>query len=96
MGGGEFLGCRVPRFVGLTEVLFAVLIAWLLLGELPAAVQLLGGVLIVAGVALVRVDELRSARLLRGGDDIVLLLRGRRPGWGSRSSRCRTTPTQIA
>ncbi|MEV0152668.1 EamA family transporter [Micromonospora sp. NPDC050686] len=54
------LGSRLASFVGLTEVMFAVLIAWLFLGELPTAVQLLGGVLIVAGVALVRLDELRG------------------------------------
>jgi drug/metabolite transporter (DMT)-like permease len=47
--------------VSLTEVLFAVIWAWLLLGELPGPVQLLGGVLIVGGVVLVRVDELRGA-----------------------------------
>lgn len=35
------------------------LVAWLLLGELPASVQLLGGVLIVAGVVLVHLDEMR-------------------------------------
>jgi len=54
------LGSKVASFVSLTEVLFAVLWAWLLLGELPAAIQLLGGALIVAGVVLVRLDELRS------------------------------------
>lgn len=54
------LGSKLASFVGLTEVLFAVLFAWLLLGQLPTVVQLVGGVLIVAGVALVRVDELRS------------------------------------
>ena len=53
------LGARLASFVGLTEVLFAVLFAWLLLGQLPARIQLVGGVLIVAGVALVRIDELR-------------------------------------
>ncbi|MDG4794289.1 EamA family transporter [Micromonospora sp. WMMD1082] len=53
------LGARLASFVGLSEVLFAVLIAWLVLGELPTVVQLLGGLLIVAGVALVRLDELR-------------------------------------
>lgn len=53
------LGARLASFVGLTEVIFAVLVAWLALGELPTSVQLFGGVLIVAGVALVRVDELR-------------------------------------
>jgi drug/metabolite transporter (DMT)-like permease len=54
------LGARLASFIGLTEVLFAVLFAWLLLGQLPGRIQLAGGVLIVAGIALVRVDELRS------------------------------------
>lgn len=54
------LGSKLASFVGLTEVLFAVFFAWLLLGQLPTLVQLVGGGLIVAGVALVRVDELRS------------------------------------
>lgn len=53
------LGSKVASFVSLTEVLFAVIWAWLLLGELPGTIQLLGGVLIVGGVVLVRVDELR-------------------------------------
>ncbi len=56
------LGSKVASFVGLTEVLFAVLLAWLLLGELPLPVQLLGGVLIVAGVVAVRYDELRGGQ----------------------------------
>ena len=55
------LGSKVASFVSLTEVLFAVIWAWLLLGELPGAIQLLGGVLIVGGVVLVRLDELRSS-----------------------------------
>lgn len=54
------LGSKVASFVSLTEVLFAVVWAWLLLGELPGAIQLLGGVLIVGGVILVRLDELRA------------------------------------
>lgn len=54
------LGSKVASFVSLTEVLFAVVWAWLLLGELPGAIQLLGGALIVGGVVLVRLDELRS------------------------------------
>ena len=53
------LGARLSSFVGLTEVMFAVLVAWLVIGELPTNVQLLGGGFIVAGVALVRIDELR-------------------------------------
>jgi drug/metabolite transporter (DMT)-like permease len=57
------LGSTVASFVGLTEVLFAVVFAWLLLGELPRVVQLAGGVLIVGGVVAVRVGELRRAHL---------------------------------
>lgn len=54
------LGSKMASFISLTEVLFAVLWAWLLLGELPAGIQLLGGLLIVGGVLLVRADELRE------------------------------------
>jgi drug/metabolite transporter (DMT)-like permease len=60
IGAARALGARLSSFVGLTEVLFAVLVAWLVLSELPTAVQLVGGALIVGGVALVRIDELRE------------------------------------
>jgi len=60
IGGARRLGAKLASFAGLTEVAFAVLFAWILLGELPTGIQLLGGVLIVAGVALVRLDELRT------------------------------------
>jgi len=56
------LGSTVASFVGLSEVLFAILFAWLLLGELPRPVQLVGGVLIVAGVVAVRAGELGGRR----------------------------------
>lgn len=56
------LGSQVASFVALTEVLFAVLAAWLMLGELPGLIQLAGGSLIVTGVVLVRYDELRRLR----------------------------------
>jgi drug/metabolite transporter (DMT)-like permease len=61
------LGSKVASFVSLTEVLFAVIWAWLLLGELPGAIQLLGGLLIVAGVVLVRLDELLSGAAVPAG-----------------------------
>ncbi|GAA1157622.1 EamA family transporter [Ornithinicoccus hortensis] len=51
------LGSKLASFVGLTEVMFAVLWAWLLLSELPAPVQLVGGALILAGVVAVKLDE---------------------------------------
>ncbi len=56
----RLLGAKLASFVGLSEVLFAVLFAWLLLGELPRGIQILGGVFIVGGVTLVRIDELRG------------------------------------
>lgn len=54
------LGSRVASFVGLLEVVFAALLAWVLLGEALGPVQLLGGALIVVGIGLVRSE--RQAR----------------------------------
>ncbi|WP_081683136.1 DMT family transporter [Marmoricola sp. URHB0036] len=61
------LGSKLASFVGLSEVLFTVLLAWLLLGELPRAIQLVGGLFILAGVAVVRAEESRPVRI--GGRD---------------------------
>jgi len=58
IGAARLLGAKVASFVGLTEVLFAVVFAWMALGQTPTGMQLLGGALIVTGVVLVRVDEL--------------------------------------
>jgi len=58
--GARLLGAKLASFVGLTEVLFAVLFAWLLLGQVLTGGQLVGGVLVVAGIVLVRLDELRA------------------------------------
>lgn len=52
----EQLGARLASFVALLEALFAVLAAWVLLGERPTPIQGIGGVLIVAGVLLVRLE----------------------------------------
>jgi drug/metabolite transporter (DMT)-like permease len=60
IGSARILGAHLSSFVGLTEVLFAVLVAWVALGELPTAIQLAGGALIVGGIALVRIDSLRA------------------------------------
>lgn len=51
------LGSRLASFVALFEVLMALVFAWLLLGEAPGAVQLVGGVLVLAGVVLVKLGE---------------------------------------
>jgi drug/metabolite transporter (DMT)-like permease len=58
--GARLLGAKVASFVGLTEVLFAVVFAWLLLGQVLSPVQLAGGLLVIAGIALVQVDEALS------------------------------------
>lgn len=50
------IGSRLASFVGLSEVLFALGFAWLLLGEAPAPIQFVGGALILVGVVLVRLD----------------------------------------
>jgi drug/metabolite transporter (DMT)-like permease len=60
IGAARRLGAKLASFIGMAEVLFAILFAWLLLGQLPSAVQFLGGAFILAGVTLVRVDELRN------------------------------------
>ena len=63
----RLLGPKVASFVALTEVLFAVLFAWVVLAELPAPVQLVGGALIVGGVIAVRADESRRKPRPEGG-----------------------------
>ncbi len=55
------LGSRLASFAGLTEVLFAAALAWVLLGQSLGLVQVLGGALVVAGVVLVRRDRSAGA-----------------------------------
>jgi len=62
IAAGRRLGGRLASFVALSEVVFGVLWAWVLLDELPRGVQLLGGVLILAGVVLVKAAEPVSER----------------------------------
>lgn len=64
------LGSKLASFLGLSEVLFAVLWAWLLLGELPAAVQLFGGALILAAVVMVKLDERPAAVVALGATGV--------------------------
>lgn len=53
----RLLGSKLASFVGLTEVLFAVGFAWLLLGESLSPSQLVGGLLIIAGVVAVQSES---------------------------------------
>lgn len=57
IAAARMLGAKLASFVGLTEVLFAVLIAWALLGQALDTWQQLGGLAVLAGIALVRADE---------------------------------------
>jgi drug/metabolite transporter (DMT)-like permease len=51
------LGSRLASFVALLEVVAGVTFAWLLLDQLPSALQLAGGALIIAGVVVVKLGE---------------------------------------
>ena len=57
IGAGRRLGSRLASFVALLEVLAGVVFAWVLLDQLPRPVQLLGSLLILAGVVAVKLGE---------------------------------------
>lgn len=67
----RLLGAKLASFVGLSEVMFAVLFAWFLLDELPRPVQLLGGLFILAGVIAVRSEETRDASTPEASEEAV-------------------------
>ena len=81
------LGARLASFVALSEVLAALVFAGLLLGQAPALVQLLGGVLIVAGVVAVRRGEPATAETPA---------RGTARGTPARESAGRRTPSAVS
>jgi drug/metabolite transporter (DMT)-like permease len=54
------LGVAGIAFVSLSEVLFAALLAAVVLGEVPSPIQLFGGALIVTGVVLIRLASGRA------------------------------------
>jgi drug/metabolite transporter (DMT)-like permease len=57
IGAARRLGAKLASFIGMTEVLFAILFAWLALSQLPTPIQFVGGVFILTGIALVRAGE---------------------------------------
>jgi len=63
IAASEMLGSRLMSFVGLLEVVFASIFAWVLLGEALTVMQLVGGALILAGIAFVRSEKDTRAEL---------------------------------
>lgn len=57
IAASERLGARLMSFVGLLEVVFAAVLAWLVLGEAITPLQVVGGVAILGGIALVRAEK---------------------------------------
>jgi drug/metabolite transporter (DMT)-like permease len=96
IGAARRLGAKLASFAGLAEVLFAILFAWLLLGQLPTAMQIVGGVFILAGVALVRLDELAAPRATDNGEAEI---DGGEPVWVltlDQSSPAQSSPSRSA
>lgn len=54
---GRRLGPRLTSFVALSEVVAATVFAWWLLDQVPTAVQFVGAVILLSGVAVVRLGE---------------------------------------
>ncbi|MCW2794143.1 MAG: protein of unknown function transrane [Nocardioides sp.] len=61
IAAGRRLGSRLASFVALLEVVAGVGFAWLLLDELPGVAQLVGGLLVLAGVVAVKLGERDTA-----------------------------------
>lgn len=51
------LGTRLASFLGLSEVVFAAIIGWILLGEVLSIIQILGGLLILAGIICIKLER---------------------------------------
>ena len=64
IAAGRRLGSRLASFVALLEVLAALAFAWLLLGQLPHVLQVVGGAVVLVGVVLVKLGE-PTDRLVR-------------------------------
>lgn len=71
----RILGGRVASFFSLSEVLFALTAAWLLLGEQPTVQQGVGGAIVLAGVAVIGADghakDVLAGAWLRSRDVLV-------------------------
>ena len=95
----RMLGAKLASFVGLTEVLFAVLFAWLMLGQGVDLVQGIGGVFVLGGIALVRLDEMRVSirpRRVAVAMTALALLAVLVPTLRTTNAFAATTPSKLA
>ncbi|WP_051218230.1 EamA family transporter [Nocardioides insulae] len=75
--GLRYIGATIGSFINLLEVPFSAIAAWIILAELPTRIQLVGGAVIVIGIALIKWGDVqlerRLARARRGssGDPSV-------------------------
>jgi drug/metabolite transporter (DMT)-like permease len=58
------LGAKLASFMGIAEVFFAVIYAWLLLGQIPSPTEFIGGTFMLVGIIAVHVDENRQGQPL--------------------------------
>jgi drug/metabolite transporter (DMT)-like permease len=74
--GSGLIGSRLASFVGLLEVVFASVLAWVLLGEQLSPLQMIGGLLILAGITVIPGEQTPAAAALDAepepsGEDLV-------------------------
>ena len=55
--GIRLIGATVSSFLNLIEVPVSVIASWWMLGDLPAVIQLLGGLVVLAGVVFVKIGD---------------------------------------
>jgi drug/metabolite transporter (DMT)-like permease len=67
----RLLGTRLSSFLGLSEVIFAAIVAWFVLGEAIGLLQAAGGLLILGGIVLVRFERPRDAASVALDIDLV-------------------------
>jgi drug/metabolite transporter (DMT)-like permease len=93
IGAARRLGAKLASFISMAEVLFAILFAWMLLGQLPSGAQFAGGALIFGGVVMVRLDELRDDAGLAPGPELRPATRAQQKG---RPARPRSPSLAVA
>lgn len=57
IASARLVGSRVASFIAMSEVLFATLFAWLLLGQVMSPTQAVGGLVLLAGVVIIKLER---------------------------------------